>query len=174
MKSLENNEDFEVKIKEGVTLYCHAINSLDIAIARASADSLMLSLQSAQVTLEALGFISSTDFNLEDENSRYALRETLFIGELGAKKIYAWEGFTNIDTGAPLPCTPENIRAALRGIFVVSNGFWQRAIMSSQELLAAKKGCATGVSGTPSPEPVASIVADAAQTEVPAQAVKRD
>lgn len=170
MKSLENKSDFQVKIQEGVTLYCHPINSLDIALARAAADALLSSLQSAQTTLHALGFVSPADFNIEDDASRYALRETLFVGELGAQKIHAWEGFTDRNTGEPLACTPDNIRAVLRGIFVVSNGFWQRAILSSQELLAAKKECATGAHGTQSQEPVANIATAAEKTEALAPA----
>lgn len=174
MKSLFARGPYDVKIKEGIILHCAAMDSLDISRARAAADALLQDLVQSHVTLDMLGFAGGDTLDLSEDHVRRAVHETLFVAELGAAKITGWTGFCDRDTGKDIACTPDNIRATLRGVFVVANTFWRETIQHHMELLSAKKECATGAHGTQPPVPVAPIAMAAPATSCPAPAAARD
>jgi hypothetical protein len=170
MLNLSIHPPYTVQIKDGISLQCKPADSLDIAIARSRAETMVTDLMSAKLTLDVLGFSAGGPYDINNHVVRAAVQELLFVAELAVDKVVSWTGFTDNVTGQPLPCTPDNIRAVMRSLFIVANAFWQKTFAQHAELLSAKKDFATGAAGTQSQAPVAHTATAAQKTEAPVQA----
>lgn len=165
MKKLENDQPFEIQIKNGIVLTVRPMSEFDLAVAHASARAVVDRLEESVSDVYEAGLLPDRNIDVGNTIQREALYHSCVVGELAERCITGWTGVLDQDGNDIDVSLPDARRMAVR-LYPVGTTFYNVLTSRFLEIDAVKKDCAVGQSGISSPAAVKDIAIPVNSQEV--------
>lgn len=131
-------ETLEIIVVPGVTIRVQTLTTLDIALARAFADSEYRKVKdSYDVALKSGVAVAAEKLDLSRPDHQAGLYRVKLIERIAVKHIVGWTGIVDGDGQAVAPSEDAILRVL--NIHPIAETFYERLMAAQLDLLAAKK-----------------------------------